>query len=1763
MQIEKVNLDLNGTSERVTSDVSQRWVRRQSPNGVILLVVLGSLTFFSILVATFLVFSNESRDTSFALAQQESRSLDVKWAMNESLMTLLRGSSDPSNPFFGEDLLADYYGVTNGVEVEIETANKKTTDGQFVMLTIDSKKVGFGNSKKRFAGENIFAGASLTLLDGSLANRTYLIRLAEPNGNSGKYKIILELAGDEGTGTSDSIAKLKESTRGWLNSRPRDSVGMGYDATKDQYDFARPVGSLKSLPNLLAPLQPNFSDKSFDESGGGPKLLGDFDEDYDAADYNNWFLSQRLNVVGADGKISSSVIPSFHRPSVVNYLLNQVDPTTPDWKALLGSIQRGTFRPLPLAGQRNQSFTGGSSEFALRVPVLPKKQRVHQLANALINGRWDVDNDSDGVEDSVWVDLGLPMVVAPDGRILRPLVAPMIEDLSGRLNLNAHGSLFSSSYGTKDEEWFSQDGPNTKGFSDSDWKNADWARQTPIPTERVFRGIGFGPADIALPEMPGETVFQDLLKDRYANSLPGSGARDALDTLTHGYLPPQHGGSGWGSPTDLFGQSAVGLGLSGHVLTVPRDKSLQQDVNHPYEFDPRGRLAGDAAFSFADLEAVLRSSDFDAELLPSRIQKKLAALVNKYPSYRHAFTTLSASEDSPILSLMNLASVALAKKNQNGKTNPFFNDGGNFASEIFPPELRLGRKLDLNRAIGNGVDDDGNGIIDEPNEAENESFGIWRKLEVIDGEIVLKSSKGNIPTKFKGKDAAPSYTWDETKASTGRELLARHLYLLAMLIRHEMESPYRKGFLPVDDLKPEFLEEYTARRLAQWAVNVVDYRDPDSIMTRFEYDPEPFKGGNWNPSNGKNVVWGVESPQLIFSESLAFHDVRVRDMDRDDGSGKKKDPDDPDADPNSDQLRIPQGSLFLELYCPQAVGAGIDSTKPEAPAEFYSYDKNKGTMLDLARTAPDGAPVWRIAISEPHYDGVGTGKDEIRPSTFRNTRPDTASFEAGSVDELGNAGDSLVYERFILFNDLAKEDIDNSPNQVFESIREVLKGIKGIDMEANEVFFAPSFAADKEINAQRGLEAGQYLVLAPRLSTPLGSSEFNGGYPGIPSQQRFDVIKGQGLIQGNHANIRVTPELGPGKEAMPALPLLIAAPLPDNSWVTSNHLPNNVVGLNLSEPLPRNKTGTTNYYQQPSTRLNGEENVDGVNGPDYPLADSYFDFKSEDGSAKDRPFDLDNPRIRNNGIEPKLGTQVDQCTAFLQRLANPLLAYHKDTNPYRTVDWISIDLNVFSGEERPSKIDPDPKYATRSRQRNGFIKDLATGVPRQANALFSYETNDEDFVAGKAVGVNPGGDEYFRFGDTPHVQASLGLLNTTYPSRPSFNDGFVGFDPTLGSNPTDHQGGTTNDRNLPRVPFAIHPWLNRNFATPYEIMLVPACSAGRLFEEFTIPEEDDQVYVDGSSDALAAQKPFRHLLNFFQSGNGAIELSRVFEFVHTLPQFRNELRFVNPDISKSMNAQTGFENLMNPPFNFIYNNQRQGTINLNSISEYPVWLGLMQGHLTDEEYDNPNSAERLGFQRFVENRQGYREDSSRVSTLLNGFSNVCYRPDLHPELPTRFAGMYRSSLLSGKSMLRQLSSQNIRTINESSLFRSDALLRDSSPSKHPFFVRKMGDAPVVDSNDALRNQATNRLRNPWIRYQTLMRMPNLVSNNSQIFLIRLTLGYFEVDPVTGGLGDEYRATEGMAERFKGTFVIDRSIPVGYQPGVDMNTRDVVIFESLD
>jgi hypothetical protein len=68
-------------------------------------------------------------------------------------------------------------------------------------------------------------------------------------------------------------------------------------------------------------------------------------------------------------------------------------------------------------------------------------------------------------------------------------------------------------------------------------------------------------------------------------------------------------------------------------------------------------------------------------------------------------------------------------------------------------------------------------------------------------------------------------------------------------------------------------------KAAQWAVNVLDFRDGDSTMTAFEYDTNLANG--WNVDGDamttndpdRGIVWGVERPDLLIAETAAWRDM--------------------------------------------------------------------------------------------------------------------------------------------------------------------------------------------------------------------------------------------------------------------------------------------------------------------------------------------------------------------------------------------------------------------------------------------------------------------------------------------------------------------------------------------------------------------------------------------------------------------------------------------------------------------------------------------------------------------------------------------------------------------------------------------------------------------------------------------------------------------------------------------------------------------------
>jgi hypothetical protein len=241
----------------------------------------------------------------------------------------------------------------------------------------------------------------------------------------------------------------------------------------------------------------------------GTAGLGGSDESYDAVDFQNYMLSlvppnpgenalpgdQALIDRGPDNTLgtfddSQVVIPSLHRPALINYWRQQILDAGGELEDDPKLLRRVVLRPNWLD---HPSFTGSNPTYAnLASSADPNLERLLQM----IYGAWDVDNDNDGIRDSIWVDFGAPVMENSDGRLVKPLAALLVVDMDGRLNLNAHGS----------EEHLKWDLTGVTTTPEDDLP-------TPLTlagglmSDRVARGHGYGPAEISLaPLMPLDTT---------------------------------------------------------------------------------------------------------------------------------------------------------------------------------------------------------------------------------------------------------------------------------------------------------------------------------------------------------------------------------------------------------------------------------------------------------------------------------------------------------------------------------------------------------------------------------------------------------------------------------------------------------------------------------------------------------------------------------------------------------------------------------------------------------------------------------------------------------------------------------------------------------------------------------------------------------------------------------------------------------------------------------------------------------------------------------------------------------------------------------------------------------------------------------------------------------------------------------------------------------------------------------------------------------
>ena len=565
------------------SPIRDRLQKLKQKRGVVLLIVVSLLALFVLLGVSFALVASHSV-TASKLDREIQRVGDPPETEADLILGQILYDTVARTSLQNHSLLQDLYG----------TDSVTGTVAQ-VPFPYDSVPAGSSGSQiSRFrvtpnvgptlpvwsTVPNYYSGRVITFLSGPAVNKSSRVLgfAYEPPSMTyptGFYELLIE-----------SISPLPAQGDEFLiNGAPFNGTGAGYDTYTRNVDailshMRASTPPVSDLVNLL----PHFTGYDatncrivMDAQGATPQPgpvnlvgLGGLDETWDAPDLQNMALA----MVPPDAAESAAkgtyrpIIPSFHRPELIQYWwfnriqteifrpasitdLNiqaqwlaypygadrlrdtaddQSSPIPLEQRDRIYNITRGCiFRPMPWD---HPNFSGSNTAFATTNPL--------PLFTALINGNnlplWDVDNDNDGLPESIWIDPGLPVVTAPDGRRYKRLAAIYVQDLDGRINLNAHGNL-QQIPATAHAGLTNQYGGTQKNVGlGNDNHRADTLLPGPfglaIPANygnslALPRGLGFGPAEVDFLHLFGLTndanaraAYGEILSRRYESRFP-------------------------------------------------------------------------------------------------------------------------------------------------------------------------------------------------------------------------------------------------------------------------------------------------------------------------------------------------------------------------------------------------------------------------------------------------------------------------------------------------------------------------------------------------------------------------------------------------------------------------------------------------------------------------------------------------------------------------------------------------------------------------------------------------------------------------------------------------------------------------------------------------------------------------------------------------------------------------------------------------------------------------------------------------------------------------------------------------------------------------------------------------------------------------------------------------------------------------------------------------------------------------------------------
>ncbi|MDR3108614.1 MAG: hypothetical protein LBU65_02855 [Planctomycetaceae bacterium] len=1135
-------------------------------------------------------------------------------------------------------------------------------------------------------------------------------------------KYIINGAAFRGTGIGFDDAVLTTDPY----NTPQQSVGYSYTVGSNSFTF----------PFALAPNPQGIYD-------GGRKFLellskGTLDDtvpdpiyyltrmnvDYTAPDFNNIFLSWYN--YDKDGMLIG-IIPSFHRPAIVDYWHSHGKIND----AL--DLQRLVLRPLPLI---HPEFSGSN-------PVLANLKNISDIPDLInilsrnpdqVGAAYDVDTDADGLNDAYWMDIGLPVEYDPKSKQeYKPLVAITVRELDSRINVNYHGNMKHEVVNQYDYDL------GKPSVYDNEFRvGADEL----IPrlggkgenSIELF-GEGAGPAEISLTAAFGDAsianrIFGDISVinehqagrygiDKDASNNPVEPLPNAygmtLVNLSNELRIPLEGyaiddistslwlydNAGRGIDRDVsaeFNGNAVDtpVAFSGRSPNLWGDKPQYIDIlgnnvslnpelfwgdddpenntvflNNPYAIDYKSNT--DKLFKSDEIETLFRLNDLDVKDLLPRLFNVVAATdkpenIDGDGTARNALRKLQEHithssydvQSLPALIAPDATSIySQVLKCVGGVGHE--DEAAAFIAKFLPPEIMQGKKLDLNRLTREY------GVINPRN-----ADGTFNPAAYKEGLIA--------------------------RARFAEQLF----YLLVVLSYDELYGyPYDGGLTPPtiaaydggEVLKAAITNDNERRqwmiaRLAQWAVNFVDFTDPDDSMTPLLVPIDPFASGA--PSNfwanmpslttkllsddatdvmeTKTAVsrgnftsgaylapvalfWGMERPNLVISETMALHNRGTADT-TSDPTGKLVGTTTNDDD-DYDQVMAPEPSLFVELH---NIGSG---NRPDAGLVSFM-----ATALKADGTRDTDHPMWRLVVGKRENEVV------FASPSAQTMEDEDNLFYLLSDDNTGTKKEarfthSLQPKQSTLTADTVKRSnvlgASKSTLREIDIDRIIWLGPQNPNEQGHSYYWENfNYATDPTdpYTDNRVLAQNEYLTIGPRELTYLGrpKGNFSGALTTVPACQTLSLT-GVGMVrQGNQ----------PWREA--------AAIADGGTWDATAD--GNVHGNVSTE------------YKTMKYAIMKDVNSFGVNiSGKLPSVSAYY---TTPAAVEDTPRDMTTGApLTDDGI---YGDGTVQCykPLFLQRLADPLRPYNSISNPYISVDYTMVDLTVYTGVEgNDTKTDGD------------------------------------------------------------------------------------------------------------------------------------------------------------------------------------------------------------------------------------------------------------------------------------------------------------------------------------------------------------------------------------------------------------------------------------------------------------------------------------------